>query len=107
MNYLSRFEFLKLNDTEKKEYYDTLVDEKNEAVTVDMFEELILAFEALEGYGNSEHITDDIRKAAEKQRVQDNIYRNERKKKGLLMGVVAVATVVLVATVCIIVSMLG
>lgn len=106
MDHLSRFEFLKLADTEKKDYYDTLVDEKNEALTLDVMEELILAFEALEGYGNSENLIDDIKKAAEKQRARDRIYRNERKKKGLLIGVVAVAGVVLIATVCIIISML-
>lgn len=107
MNYLNKYEFLKLSETEKTDYYDSLIDEKNEILTAKEMDELILAFEALEGYGDSENLIKELKSSAAKQRIQDKRYSSERKKKGLLIAFASVAVVVLAVSVYIIITMLG
>ena len=107
MNYFTKFEFLKLTDIEKKDYYEALIDEKSEILTVKELDELILAFDVLEGYGDSANIVNELKKAAAKQRIQDKKYNSERKKKGFLIVLASVAVVVLAVSVYIIISMLG
>lgn len=107
MNYLNKYEFLKLTEIEKKDYYDSLIDEKNEALTAKDMEELILAFEVLEGYGDSENLIKELKSSATKQRIQDKKYNFERKKKGFFIALASVAVVVLAVSVYIIITMLG
>lgn len=106
MNYLNKYEFLKLTEAEQMDYYASLIDEKDEILTAKEMDELILAFEALGGYGDSVNVIKDLKSSADKQRIQDKKYISERKKKGFLIALASVAVVVLAVSVYIIVTML-
>ena len=47
MQFLTKQEFSVLSEAEKSDYYEALIEEKNEAVTVSQFETLMIEFEKL------------------------------------------------------------
>lgn len=104
MQFLSKHEFSILSEAEKSEYFETLINEKNQAVTVSQFETLKIEFEKL-NYRDSALIAEELDALAEEQRKADDVYASEKRKKGLIISLLAICGVVLVASAVIIIGM--
>ena len=104
MQFLTKQEFSVLSEAEKSDYYEALIEEKNEAVTVSQFETLMIEFEKL-NYKDSFKMVEELMLLAEKQREADMLYASERRRKGLIISLIAVCGVILIASAAIIVKM--
>lgn len=104
MVFLSKREFSRLSEPQKSDYYDELLDEKNNALTVSQLEALIPEFEKL-NYKDSDEMAEELEFLAAAQRKADVKYNLEKRKKGLLIMVLVACAAVLVATATAIITM--
>ncbi|MBQ9692854.1 MAG: hypothetical protein IJV70_06830 [Clostridia bacterium] len=106
MTYYSKIEFEKLSGADKEQYYDSLLAQRSHVYTAEEMDKLACAYEELETYGNSAALANELRRSAELQRKEDLRYNMERRKKGLLITVMILASFTLVATVCSIIAII-
>ena len=104
MVFLSKREFSRLSELQKSDYYDELLDEKNNALTVSQLEALIPEFEKL-NYKDSDEMAEELELLAAAQRKADARFSLEKRKKGLLIIVLCLCVAVLIATGTAIVTM--
>ena len=104
MKFLSKHEFSVLSESEKSDYYEALIEEKNEAVTVSQFETLMIEFEKL-NYKDSLQMAEELAILAENQRKADAVYAKEKRRKGLLISLLVICGFVLVTSAVIIIGM--
>ena len=100
MTYISKSEFEILSVADKLKYYEKLQAVRSQVYTADEMDKLALAYEELDTYKNALGHAKELRYSAQEQRKEDLRYSMERKKKGLLITVVVVASFMLVAAVC-------
>ena len=106
MTYISKSEFEILSVENKNKYYQRLNDRRNDVYTADDMDALACAYEELGEYGHAIHLALELRNAAKEQRKEDLRYSMERKKKGLLITLVVLASFVLIAAVCSIIAII-
>ena len=104
MVFLSKREFSNLSELQKSDYYDELLIEKNNALTVSQLEALIPEFEKL-NYKDSIEMAEELELLAAAQRRADAKYTSEKRKRGLLITLLVVCAAVLVASAAAIITM--
>lgn len=104
MQFLSKQEFSVLSESEKSDYYEYLIEQKNEALTVSQFETLMIEFEKL-NYKDSLEMAQELAALAENQRVSDALYAKEKRRKGVIISLLVICGVVLVTSAAIIIGM--
>ena len=96
--YLNSSEFYALSDEAKKDYYESLAEERKAAVTAEEMNRIGAAYAAMGSYRGAADFARELRGNAEKQKASDDEYNLARRKKGIIIlsiivAVVAVATV--------------
>ena len=104
MIFLSRQEFSQLSELQKSDYYDELLDEKNNAITVKQLEELIPEFKKI-NYKDSDLMAKELEELAIQQVEADNKYNIEKRKRGFFLSVAVICAAVLIASVITLISM--
>lgn len=104
MVFLTKREFSSLSELQKSVYYDELLNEKNNALTVDQLEALMPEFEKLD-YKDSVEMVEELELLAAAQRKADARFNYEKRKKGLLISVLVLCAAVLLASAVAVISM--
>ena len=104
MVFLSKREFSNLSELQKSDYYNELLIEKNNALTVSQLEALIPEFEKLE-YKDSIEMAEELELLAAAQRRADAKYNSEQRQKGLLITVLILCAAVLIASAVAVIKM--
>ena len=98
--FFSSDEFSALSDAEKSDYYNSLANERRDALTVEQKELLAQAYRAIGKYRSAPHFADELMDEAAKQRKADEEYYLQRKKQGVkVIALICAALFVLIVVV--------
>ncbi len=104
MKFLTKQEFQSLSEPEKSDYYEELLEERNESVTAMQLEALALEFVKID-YMNSREIAAELNAEAERLHEADARFAREKAKKGLLVTLIILCAAVVICSAVIIAGM--
>ena len=105
MKFLTKQEFQSLSEPDKSEYYEELLQQRNEAVTASQLETLACEFAKID-YIDSREIASELIEEASHLLEADAKYARERAKKGFLVTLVILCAAVVIGSAVIIIGLL-